>query len=219
MSRSKTSSDASFPKKGCLIVLSAPSGCGKTTITDRLLKRHADWVRSVSITTRKPRENEKDGSDYFFVSPEEFRRMDEKGELLESAKVFDYYYGTPKKFILDQLRRDKKVLLTIDVQGTKKVKKLLDGKVSLLTIFVLPPSVKVLRDRLEGRQTESVGEMELRIQTAQDEIKEAGRYDATVINQNLDQTILDIENLIEQYLKENTNRTKDQRPKTKDSIL
>ena len=154
------------------------------------------------MTTRKPREGEKNGTDYFFVDREEFQRLEKSKGLIESAKVFDQFYGTPEHFIQEQLSEGKKIFLTIDVQGTEQIKKTLDQRIPVLTIFVLPPSVKVLRDRLESRQTESANQMELRIQVAQDEIKAAGQYDFTVINQNLDQTINEIETRIEEFLKE-----------------
>ncbi len=203
MSKSKTSNKEKIvPNQGVLVILSAPSGCGKTTITERLLKRHPDWVRSISATTRPPREDETHAADYFFVTPEEFRRMDERGELLESAHVFSHRYGTPRRFIEEQMVDSKVVLLAIDVQGTAKVKKTPDLKGALLTIFVLPPSVKILRERLEGRHTDAPEEIERRINMAQEEIKEAGWYDFTVVNQNLDQTITEIEEVIEKFQKE-----------------
>ena len=193
-SKSKTSNNG-----GVLIVLSAPSGCGKTTIVERLLKRHPDWVRSVSVTTRAPRVGEKTGQDYFFVTPAEFRKMDQNGELLESAKVFDQLYGTPRQFVTDCLKAGKIVLLAIDVQGTKKVKAAADKTIPLLSLFVLPPSVKILRERLEGRNTETPEEIQRRIEVAQDEIKEAGSYDHAVMNQSLDQTLQQIEAAIEEF--------------------
>lgn len=185
-----------------MVILSAPSGCGKTTILGRLLKRHPDWVRSISATTRVPRPGEKNGEDYLFVSPAAFREMEEKGELLESARVFDHEYGTPKAFVLEALGRGENVLLAIDVQGTKKIKKLAAKNLPLLTIFVLPPSVKILRERLEGRKTESPAEIQRRIEVAQDEIKESAHYDFTVINQNLEQTVQEIEEIISKIEKE-----------------
>ena len=184
------------------MILSAPSGCGKTTLADRLLKRHPEWVRSVSVTTRAARIGEKKGEDYFFVSPQAFRQMEAKGELLESANVFGHWYGTPKAFVMNHLGGGKNVLLAIDVQGTKKIKKALGKKVPILTLFVLPPSVKVLRERLEGRKTESPEEIRRRIEIAQDEIKEAGFYDHAVVNQNLEQTVLEIEGIVEKFQKE-----------------
>jgi guanylate kinase len=184
-----------------LVIVSAPSGCGKTTIVDRLLKRHPDWVRSISMTTRQPRPGEKDGEDYYFVTPRAFKETYEKGGLLESAKVYDYCYGTPKKFVDEALAQGKKVILAIDVQGAKKIKKIAGGKKPLLTLFILPPSVKVLRERLEGRNTESPAEVQHRIEVAQDEIKEAGSYDLAFVNQNLEQTVLEIEEGIEKFQK------------------
>src|SRR3989338_8414938 len=101
------SSKTKIRKEGFLIVLSAPSGCGKTTVVDRLLKRHSDWQRSVSVTTRKPRTGEKDGEDYIFVSPAGFETMKANGELLESARVFDHEYGTPKKPVMAAIANGK----------------------------------------------------------------------------------------------------------------
>ena len=201
-SKFKTSNEGARGDSGLLIVISAPSGCGKTTIVDRLLKRHPEWVRSISATTRQPRAGEKNGQDYFFVSPKAFKEMEDKNELLESAKVYDCFYGTPKKFVMDALARDEKAILAIDVQGARKIKKILNGKMPLLTLFILPPSVKVLRERLEGRQTESAEEVQRRIEVAQDEIKEAGSYDLAFVNQNLEQTVLEIEQGIEKIQKQ-----------------
>lgn len=179
--------------------MSAPSGCGKTTIVERLLKRHPDWVRSISATTRAPRAGEKNGEDYFFVSAKTFKEMETKEELLESAKVHDAFYGTPKSFIEEQLAKGKKIISAIDIQGMKKIRKVLGSKAALLTLFILPPSVKVLRERLEGRNTESPEEVERRIEVAQEEIKEAGSYDFAFVNQTLDQTIREIEEVIARY--------------------
>lgn len=183
------------------MILSAPSGCGKTTLVDRLLKRHPDWVRSISMTTRQPRLGEKNGEDYFFVLPKQFAEAEQKGELLESAAVFDHSYGTPKSFVLNSLKKGSSVLMAVDVQGAKKAQKALGQSARILTLFVLPPSVKVLRERLEGRKTESGEEIQRRIEIAQDEIKEASFYDHTVVNQNLEETVHEIEDLIEKFQK------------------
>ncbi len=196
-SKSRTSNNPGV--SGLLVVLSAPSGCGKTTIVERLLKRHSEWVRSISVTTRAPRLGEKNGEDYFFVTASEFQKMEESGELLESAKVFDHFYGTPKQFVTDRLNAGKKILLAIDVQGAKKVKQVLVGQAPMATFFILPPSVKILRERLEGRNTESPAEIQRRIEIAQDEIKEAGSYDHAVMNRNLDKTVQQIESAIESF--------------------
>ena len=181
---------------GMLVVLSAPSGCGKTSIVERLLKRHPDWVRSVSATTRKPRVDEKDAQDYFFYSKQDFEKKVQEGKMLEHAVIYGNLYGTPREFVEGQVAQGKTVVMTIDVQGTKQIMESWGKKRPLLSIFILPPSVKVLRERLTGRNTESPGEIEKRIEIAQDEIKAAKLYDHTVINQNLDQAVLEVEEII-----------------------
>ena len=201
VSRSKTSNKPGLKASGALVIVSAPSGGGKTTIVDRLLKRHPGWVRSISMTTRPPRMGERDGADYFFVSPERFAAAQKKGDLLESAKIFKHAYGTPKQFVLDHLKRGAHVILAIDVQGAKSVRKVLGSAVPLLSFFILPPSVKVLRERLEGRNTESKREVEERMAVAQEEIKAASFYDCTVVNRKLEETVLEIEDGIAKFQK------------------
>lgn len=191
--------DKLIDSNGLLVILSAPSGCGKTTILDRLLKRHPDWVRSISVTTRAPREGEKTGEDYFFVSSEGFEDMLGKDEFLEHAKVFDNFYGTPKSFVIEHLKHNRVVILAIDVQGARTVRKIAAGKIPLFSIFVLPPSLKVLRERLEGRKSETPEQIDKRIAVAKEEIKEAGSYDCTVVNQNLDDVLTEIEEKIHQF--------------------
>lgn len=182
--------------QGILVVLSAPSGCGKTSIVERLLKRHPDWVRSISATTRKPRVDEKDAQDYFFYSRQDFEKKVREAKMLEHAVIYDNLYGTPREFVETQVAQGRTVIMTIDVQGTKQIMESWGKGRSLLSVFVLPPSVKVLRERLTGRNTESPEEIEKRIGIAQDEIKEAKLYDHTVINQNLDQAVLEVEEII-----------------------
>lgn len=181
---------------GMLVVLSAPSGCGKTSIVERLLKRHPEWVRSVSATTRKPRVDEKDAQDYFFYARPDFEKKVRDGKMLEHAAIYGNLYGTPREFVESQIVKGKIVIMTIDVQGTRQVMESWGKDRRLLTIFVLPPSVKALRERLAGRNTESPAEIEKRIEIAQDEIKAAKLYDHTVINQNLDQAVLEVEGII-----------------------
>ena len=191
--------------EGLLVVLSAPSGCGKTSIVERLLKRHQDWVRSISATTRKPRVDEKDSQDYFFLSREAFEQKVRDGEMLEHAEIYGNLYGTPCDFVRDQVASGKAVIMTIDVQGTKQIMESWGKGNPLLSIFILPPSVKVLRERLTGRHTETPEEIEKRIEIAQDEIKAAKLYDHTVINQNLDQAVLEIEEIILNVSKQRRN--------------
>lgn len=192
--------------QGPLVVLSAPSGCGKTSVVERLLKRHPDWVRSISATTRTPRVDEKDKEDYFFLSQEEFERGIAEGKMLEHATIYGKLYGTPRDFVVQQTSGGKVVILTIDVQGTQQVMKSWKGEGPLLSVFILPPSIKSLRERLTGRNTETSEEIEKRIGVAQDEIKAATLYDHTVINQNLDQAVLEVENIISNFEKERRNQ-------------
>ena len=184
------------PGQGLLVVLSAPSGCGKTSIVERLLKRHQDWVRSISATTRKPRVDEKDAQDYFFYSKQDFEQKAREGKMLEYAVIYGNLYGTPREFAEDQVVQGKTVIMTIDVQGAGQIMESWGKERPLISIFILPPSVKVLRERLTGRKTESPEEIEKRIEIAQDEIKAAKLYNHTVINQNLDQAVLEIEEII-----------------------
>ncbi len=188
-------------KKGLLVILSAPSGCGKTTIVEWILKRHSDWLRSISATTRKPRTDEKDGVNYFFVSREAFQECVDKGEMLECAEIYGNFYGTPKKFVEEKVGEGKIVILTIDVQGTKQVLSRLGKTDSFLSVFILPPSIKVLRERLVGRNTETTEEIERRVSVAQDEIKAAKMYQRTVLNQNLEQAVQEVEESILNALK------------------
>ncbi len=196
------SNKAARARQGILVILSAPSGCGKTSIVERLLKRHPEWVRSISATTRPPRVDEKDKQDYFFLSKREFEGMIQEGKMLEHAAIYGKLYGTPKDFVVQQIARGKVVILTIDVQGTRQVMNSWGSEGPLLSIFILPPSIKALRERLTGRNTETPGEVEKRIGIAQDEIKAATLYDQTVINQKLDQAVLEVENIISNFEKE-----------------
>ena len=200
MSNKKTGAAA-----GMLVVLSAPSGCGKTSIVERLLKRHPDWVRSISATTRSPRVDEKDAQDYFFLSRHDFEQKIRDGKMLEHAAIYGNFYGTPREFVTDQVAASKTVIMTIDVQGTKQIMESWGKERPLLSIFILPPSVKVLRERLTGRNTETPEEIEKRIGIAQDEIKAAKFYDHTVINQSLDQAVLEVEEIILNVSKQRRN--------------
>jgi len=170
-------------------------------VLSRLLKRHPDWVRSVSITTRASRPEEEDGLDYKFVTLEDFEALKEKKEFLEWARVFKHLYGTPLQPITRAVEAGHPVILTVDVQGHRSIRKALAGKISLLSIFILPPSIQVLRERLEKRSTDSAKEIESRIRIAEEEIKMAREYDATVLNHDLDQTTHEIEALILDFKK------------------
>lgn len=191
--------------QGLLTVLSAPSGCGKTSIVERLLKRNQGWVRSISATTRKPRVDEKDAQDYFFLSRQNFEKKVREGEMLEHAEIYGNLYGTPRAFVRDQVAQGKTVVMTIDVQGTKQIMASWGKDHPFLSIFILPPSIRALRERLTGRNTETPEEIEKRIDIAQGEIKAAKLYDHTVINQNLDQAVLEVEEIILNVSKQRRN--------------
>lgn len=187
MSRSRTSNEGA--PRGHLIVLSGPSGAGKGTIVKELLKRrNADL--SVSCTTRAPRPGEEDGKAYFFISPEEFERREKAGDFLESARVFENRYGTPKSAVEEKLAKGRDVILEIDVQGAKQVKSRFP---EARLIFIEPPSMEELSARLAGRGTETEEQLAIRTAQAEEEMSHAGEYDFRVVNDSLLEAVEEIE--------------------------
>ena len=169
-------------KKGLLVVVSGPSGAGKGTICQALLERTA-LAYSVSATTRKPRAGEVDGKSYYFLSVEAFEEMIEKDELLEWAKVYDNYYGTPLKKVEEKLAAGEDILLEIDTQGAMKVReKFPEG----VYIFILPPSLAELERRIRGRDTETEDVLQKRLAAAIDEIEAGKCYKYVVTNDEVD---------------------------------
>jgi len=170
-------------KKGRLFVVSAPSGTGKTTLCHLLMDEFKTLSYSVSLTTRKPREGEVHGKDYHFVSVPEFERMIEAGELVEWANVHGNYYGTSLTFIRESLDRGRDILLDIDVQGAASIRAAYPEAV---TIFIMPPSMEALRERLEKRGTDSPEVIETRIKNAVAEIAHKDLYTHVIVNDRLD---------------------------------
>jgi guanylate kinase len=173
-------------RKGVLFIISAPSGSGKTTLCARLVESVDSLYRSISMTTRAPRPGEKDGMDYIFIEKPEFLKRLKKDEFLEWAKVFGEYYGTPKKHITHMIKRGSDVLLSIDVQGAMKIKRL---KLDAVYIFILPPSMTMLKERLINRSTDSKEAIRERLNVSKKEIACSQRYDYIVVNNRLESAL------------------------------
>jgi guanylate kinase len=186
---------------GKIIILSGPSGSGKTTLYKKLMASKElknKLTKSISVTTRPRREEEKNGRDYLFVSRKMFLYKRRCGHFLESEKIFDNYYGTPNKNIRDLLKAGKNVLLCIDVNGAKTVRRKFPGAA---TIFINTPSLKVLENRLKKRGSESKHILRLRLEVARKELKEAKHYQYVVINDNLRLSYKHLETIILHELK------------------
>jgi len=178
--------------KPLFIVLSAPSGCGKSTLIDMLLQEYCDIVYSISCTTRAPRGEEEDGLDYHFKTRERFEELIKENAFIEYAKVHDNYYGTLKQPIAEVLAEGNSMILDIDVQGAAKVRDYVRAlpntdpmKIGYVDIFINPPSLQELRDRLEGRGTDSQATIEKRLVNAEGEMARAGEYMFQVTNDDL----------------------------------
>lgn len=181
-------------QQNLLIVISAPSGTGKTTICKRLIKTSSNLVFSISMTTRLPRDNEIDGCDYSFVSVDEFKEGIKKVKFIEWAKVYDDYYGTPKKFLDESLTLGMDVLLDIDVQGAMNIKK--EYKDRVVLIFIIPPFLENLKERLSNRMTDSQEDIEKRLSYVKGELKNLHKYDYCVVNDDIDTTVGKLKSII-----------------------
>ena len=177
-------------RRGLMLVLSSPSGAGKTTISRALLKTDDHLTMSISVTTREPRPGEEHGKDYFFVSEAEYQKMAKGGELLEHARVFDNFYGTPRGYVEDQLAAGRDVLFDIDWQGTQQLKA--SAGADLVSVFILPPSISDLEKRLRGRAQDSEEVVQRRMSRAADEMSHWPEYDYVVVNRDVDQSIAQV---------------------------
>ncbi len=184
-------------KKGMLVILSAPSGCGKDTVFKELCKRRSDIVESVSATTRAPREGEVEGVNYYFKTVDEFEKMIANNGLLEYAKYNNCYYGTPVAGVQSAVDSGKVCFLIIEVQGAQSIMKMCPNAVS---IFLLPPSMEVLEHRLRKRETNSPDDIKNRIDIAESEIKIAPLYKYTVVNDDLEDAVNEINEIINKEL-------------------
>ena len=173
-------------REGKLFVISGPSGTGKGTICDRIIKENDDVALSISMTTRKPREGEIDGVNYYFVTDEEFERAIAEDGFLEYARVYEHSYGTPKKAVLARLSEGTDVILEIDTQGAMNIKRKYPEGVF---IFIKPPSMHELRKRIEGRGKDDPDIIELRLGEAEKEMQLADEYDYCVVNDDLDEAV------------------------------
>ena len=187
-------------RRGLMFILSSPSGAGKTSLSRALLDHYNDAgaheaVRmSVSVTTRKPRPGEMHGRDYFFVNHEDFLNMVSSGELLEHAKVFDYHYGTPSRFVEDHISKGTDVLFDIDWQGTHQLAE--KARDEVVSVFILPPSMQELERRLRARAQDSDEVVVGRMAKAAAEISHWSEYDYVLVNHDFDQTLEKIDTIL-----------------------
>ena len=181
-------------RRGILFVLSSPSGAGKTSLSRKLLERNKNLFLSISYTTRPPRPGEINESDYYFIDDGKFNEMLKRNEFLESAKVFDHYYGTPKSPIIAAIESGKDVLFDIDWQGTQQLMNSLQD--DLVKVFVLPPSAKELEKRLLKRNQDTNKTVKDRMSKASNEISHYAEYDYIIVNEDFEDSLVNIESIL-----------------------
>ena len=181
------SNNQKIDKKGLLIILSSPSGAGKSTLAQRIKLWDANCVFSISATTRKPREGEQDGKDYYFISEDEFRKKVSNSEMLEHAEVFGNLYGSPISPVLSSIDKGNDVLFDVDWQGSQQIKNSRLGEF-VLSIFILPPSIKELESRLKLRNQDSDEVISNRMAKSVEEISHWPEYDYVLVNDDIDET-------------------------------
>ena len=208
-------------KKGILVILSSPSGAGKTSIARALVKGNENFLFSVSATTRKSRPGEVNGREYDFLTVDQFRQKIKEGQFLEHAKVFGNLYGTPLQAVRDSISQGKSVVFDVDWQGGKQIRSSSLSKF-VVSIFILPPSIKELHDRLMNRAQDSSETVKDRMKKSIDEIMHWKEYDYVIVNRDFDKTLREVESIItseklrrvrnnelEQFVKTLTNEFKD----------
>lgn len=179
----------SISRRGLMLVLSSPSGAGKTTLSRLLLESDSNINLSVSVTTRPPRPAERDGVHYHFVDPATFDRMVARGELLEHAKVFDHYYGTPRAPVETALAAGRDVLFDIDWQGTQQLAEDKNARADLVSVFILPPSTRELERRLVQRAQDPASVVAKRMAKAADEMSHYFEYEYVIVNRDIDESL------------------------------
>ncbi|ABE04215.1 guanylate kinase [Rickettsia bellii] len=184
--------------KGLIIILSSPSGAGKSSLAKALLEIDHNLRLSISATTRKPRPNEQDGVNYYFKTKVEFEKLVKQNQFLEHAKIYDNYYGTPKKHVENLLNQGLDVLFDIDWQGARSIKQ---NAVNAVSIFILPPNLEVLEQRLRNRAADNEEAIQLRMASAQAEISHSNEYDHIITNDDFNDTIQQIHTIILQERK------------------
>ncbi len=185
---------AELSRRGVMMVLASPSGAGKSSISRAIFEQDPDISLSVSVTTRARRTDEIDGKHYHFIDVAEFHRMRDEGELLESAEVHGNFYGTPRARVEEKLTAGRDILFDIDYQGTLQL--LEKVRADMVTIFILPPSIKELRKRLERRAQDSKGTIEKRLKNARIEMGHFAEYDYVIVNRDLEESVQKVRTIL-----------------------
>ena len=186
--------DLKRDRRGLMVVLSSPSGAGKTTLTRRLLAENTDMTMSVSATTRPPRSGERDGEDYYFVTKTRFAELEEQGEFLEHAKVFDNHYGTPRGPVEEALMQGQDVIFDIDWQGAQQLTQA--APYDLVKIFILPPNMRELEKRLRTRAQDSDAVIAKRMSKSEAEISHWAEYDYVVVNEDIETALQELLSIV-----------------------
>ena len=186
--------DLKRDRRGLMVVLSSPSGAGKTTLTRRLLAENTDMTMSVSATTRPPRSGERDGEDYYFVTKTRFAELEEQGEFLEHAKVFDNHYGTPRGPVEEALMQGQDVIFDIDWQGAQQLTQA--APYDLVKIFILPPNMRELEKRLRTRAQDSDAVIAKRMSKSEAEISHWAEYDYVIVNEDIETALQELLSIV-----------------------